>query len=106
MTSKVYVFDLDHTLCRTEKIDNKYWDYKNAKPIEERIEKVNMLYDQGNTIIIESARGFDKENDFYEISQFQLENWGLKYHKLRTATKFPADFYIDDKGINSEDYFG
>ena len=34
-----------------------------------------MLYDQGNTIIIESARGFDKENDFYEISQFQLENW-------------------------------
>ena len=30
---------------------------------------------------------------------------GLKFNSLRTGVKFGGDFFIDDKGINSEDFF-
>ena len=49
--SLVYCFDLDNTLCNTE--GNYYESY----PIQSRIDKVNKLYDEGNTIIIDTARG-------------------------------------------------
>ena len=35
----------------------------------------------------------------------QLTSWGLKFHELRAGVKFAADYYIDDKAINSEDFF-
>ena len=50
--SKIYVFDLDNTLCKTE--GSKYLE---SVPYSERIKKVNKLYDEGNTIIVETARG-------------------------------------------------
>ena len=35
----------------------------------------------------------------------QLEKWNLKYHKIRVGTKYPADIFIDDKGISDKDFF-
>ena len=32
-------------------------------------------------------------------------DFGLKFNELRAGVKFNADFFIDDKGINSEDFF-
>lgn len=49
---KIYCFDLDGTLCTNEK-----GKYKKVKPLKDRIEKVNKLYDEGNKIIILTARG-------------------------------------------------
>lgn len=102
-----YVFDIDGTICLTEESD-----YKNSKPLNERIGLVNKLYDEGNIIILCTARGmgrFDDDqamaiNKFYNLTKNQLESWGVKYHKLFLG-KPSGDIYIDDKGISDFDFF-
>jgi hypothetical protein len=102
---KTYVIDLDHTLCQTFKDSDGNWDYLNAVPISDRIEKVNDLWNSKNKIIIETARGCNSKRNWYEETYHQLVSWGLKFDILRTGVKFGADYYIDDKAINSEDFF-
>ena len=52
--NKTYCFDLDGTLCT-----NTEGDYDSAEPFPERIKKVNELYQEGNQILIFTARGSD-----------------------------------------------
>ncbi len=103
--NKVYVFDLDNTLCITKNNVDDKWDYVSSSPIRNRIDVVNKLYDEGNEIIIETARGSKSKKDWYEFTHNQLIEFGLKFHKLRSGVKFSADYFIDDKGINSDDFF-
>jgi hypothetical protein len=102
---KIYLFDLDNTLCMTEKKEDGNWDYLNSKPIQNRIDYVNDLFDNGHKIIIETARGSVSKKNWYEETHNQLINFGLKFHELRTGVKFNFDYSIDDKGYNSEDFF-
>lgn len=95
-----YCFDLDGTLC-----SNSYPDYSKARPIPERIELVNLLYEHGHHITIETARGSVTGADWQEVTERQLLEWGVKYHRLRVGIKMDADFYIDDKGINATEFF-
>jgi FMN phosphatase YigB (HAD superfamily) len=101
----IYVFDLDNTLCDTKKKEDGNWDYLNAEPFIDRIKIVNDLYEKNNRIIIETARGCVSKKNWYEQTYQQLINFGLKFHELRAGVKFNADFFIDDKGINSNDFF-
>tara|TARA_R100001509_G_scaffold50462_1_gene27689 strand:+ start:1999 stop:2325 length:327 start_codon:yes stop_codon:yes gene_type:complete len=102
-----YVFDIDGTLCT--KTDG---DYEMAMPIEHRIKKVNKLFSQGHTIVLLTARGMGRTGNsrkyatemFEELTKKQLKKWGVKYHELFLG-KPSGDFYIDDKGINDEDFF-
>jgi hypothetical protein len=102
---KIYVFDLDNTLCNTFKKENGDWDYMNAQPFPERILKVNSLYDDGNYIIIETSRGCASKKNWYRQTYNQLISFGLKFHELRTGWKPCADYYIDDKGISADEFF-
>ena len=43
-----------------------------------------------------TARGSTTQIDWTEVTQNQLQSWGLKYHKL-FISKPSADIYIDDK---------
>jgi len=95
-----YCFDLDGTLC-----DTLEGDYTNSKPLYKRIKMVNSIYEQGHSIIIETARGSVTGKDWFKLTKTQLEKWGIKYHELRTGTKKYADFYIDDKAINDNQFF-
>lgn len=95
-----YCFDLDGTLCT-----NAWPDYEKAQPFQDRIEKVNSLYDQGHEILVDTARGGTTGKDWREFTESQLKGWGLKYHVLRVGIKLAADIYIDDKGINEKDFF-
>lgn len=102
-----YVFDIDGTICTLSG-----GIYEEARPIKKRIEKVNELFDQGHTIILNTARGMGRtknnallaEKLFREITQQQLNDWGVKYHKLFLG-KPSGDIYIDDKGEKDEDFF-
>ena len=105
MSKLTYVVDLDHTLCDTVQGPDGRWKYFEATPIQSRIDVVNKLWEDGNTIIIETARGCGTKINHYEETFNQLRSWGLKFHTLRTGGKFGADVYIDDKAINSEDFF-
>jgi hypothetical protein len=98
--SKIYCFDLDNTICRTQGSD-----YKNSSPYKNRIEKINKLFDDNNTIIIDTARGSVTGIDWYEFTNEQLKKWGLKFNILRTGIKFNADFYIDDKSLSDKNFF-
>mgnify|MGYP003636356991 FL=1 len=96
----IYCFDLDGTLCSTP--DESY---KDAEPHMDRIYYVNSLFEKGHTIIIETARGTMTGIDWFCVTKNQLSEWGLKYTQLRTGIKFAADVYIDDKCVNSENFF-
>jgi hypothetical protein len=93
---KIYEVDLDGTLCT-----NTYGAYGDAKPLEENIIKVNSLYDAGNIININTGRGSTTGIDWYDITEMQLKEWGVKYHSLTVGKKPYYDFIIDDKAINS-----
>ena len=93
-----YCFDLDETLCRTSETD-----YFNSKPLVERVKTVNRLFAEGHTIIILTARGSLSGKDFSELTRDQLDSWGVSYHSLHFG-KPAADYYIDDKAVNSEEF--
>ena len=96
----VYCFDLDGTLCNTDGNN-----YKDSTPKKERIEIVNTLYDQGHTILIDTARGCVSGKNYFFFTMEQLKSWGVKFHTLRTGVKFGADIFIDDKGIQDQRFF-
>ncbi len=101
-----YCFDLDGTICNTpcnpDGHGQRYWD---STPIPLMVDNVNRLYDEGNRIIIMTARGRGSGKDWTELTKQSLEDWGVKYHELEPMFHKPtADIFIDDKGINVEDW--
>ena len=95
----VYV-DIDETICHTPE-DR---DYTKSIPIQERIEKINQLYNEGNTIVYWTARGTGSGKDWKKVTEEQFKKWGVKYHELKFK-KPNYDLFIDDKNINSNHFF-
>jgi CMP-N,N'-diacetyllegionaminic acid synthase len=95
----IYV-DVDETICLTPESR----DYSLSAPIKENIQKINELYDEGNTIIYWTARGTMTGIDWKEITESQFKRWGVKYHDLKFG-KPAYDLFIDDKNVNSETFF-
>ena len=96
---KTYCFDIDGTLCHTEGSN-----YKDSTAKLTRIALVNKLYDEGNRIILFTARGSTTGIDWHELTFSQVNSWGIKFHELKLG-KPSADIYIDDKGCNDCDFF-
>jgi len=95
-----YCFDLDGTLCT-----NTYGEYENATPFLDRITIVNKLYNEENKIIINTSRGFKTGLEWYDLTQKQLNDWGVKYHELYVGKKIDADIFVDDKSVSDIDFF-
>jgi len=95
----IYIVDIDNTICRT-----LWGDYPRATPYPERIEKINQLYRDGHTIIYWTARGAISNTDWTSLTHEQLNRWGCLYHEVRMG-KPAYDIWIDDKAINSLEYF-
>ena len=113
-----YCFDIDGTICTQSKRDYEHevaptnHPYDKAVPWKKSIEKINKLYDEGHYIMYFTARAMGRFNSdskkaieaFYDFTDEQLKSWGCKYHKLELG-KPHVDLFVDDKGINSEDFF-
>ena len=108
-----YCVDIDGTIC-TPTIGR---DYHKAEPWQDRIKVLNKLYDDGNHIIYFTARAMGRFSDqphtiaaqkakevLFELTENQLKDWGCKYNELIMG-KPHADLFIDDKGINCDDFF-
>ena len=103
---KIYCFDLDGVICKTNMSD-----YKKSKPIAEAIKKINSLYSEGHQIIIFTSRfmGRNRENVYlakkqgYSFTFRQLKKWKLKFHKLILG-KPSYDFIVDDRAINFKNW--
>lgn len=99
MSNKVYFIDIDDTICTLK----TPMDYSSAEPIHKAIEKINKLYKEGHQIVFWTARGTGSGIDWRNLTQTQLDSWGVSYHELRFGKPI-YDFFIDDKNINSIDW--
>ncbi len=105
-----YVVDIDDTICIPGPTEET--KYTGATPIPERISKINNLYIQGNRIIYYTARGMGKHknspklayDEYYDFTLKQLVSWGCMFNQLYLG-KPSGDYYIDDKGVNTNDFF-
>ena len=95
----IYI-DIDETICDSPL--NR--DYSQAVPMANRINKVNQLYDEGNTIVYWTARGSGSGIDWSEVTTNQLEQWGAKHHELKLG-KPVYDLFICDKAVESKIFF-
>lgn len=98
MKKKVIYVDIDETICTTSSSRN----YESAVPIIDNIEKINKLYDDGNTIVYWTARGSRKQINWYDLTYAQLNQWGAKFHELRVDKPY-YDLFIDDKTLRIEE---
>ena len=94
-----YCFDIDGTIC-----SNTNGNYDQAQPIYERIKVINKLYDEGNEIIFFTARGTTTKIDWKELTEKQLKDWNVKFHKLIFGKPY-SNIFIDDKGISDKLFF-
>ena len=97
----IYIIDIDETICHHK--DPKA-PYEEGEPIKERIEFFNKLYDEGHEIINWTARGAYTGLDHAELTERQLNEWGVKRTELR-MNKPKYDYWIDDKAFNVDSYF-
>ena len=98
----IYV-DIDETICYYSTEDKS--NYSLVLPFNERVTKINKLFDEGHIIIYWTARGtIHKHNNWFNITLNQLNNWNCKFHELRMG-KPVYDLFIDDKNINSDTFF-
>lgn len=103
MEKKILVYDLDETLCTKKRSDESYAD---VKPIKSMIDQLNKFYDEGHTIIIQTARNMVTQNNDVgkvlqnvgEVTLKWLRENGVKYHSIQFGKPY-ANYYIDDKSI-------
>ena len=84
--------DIDETICNTRR-DR---DYSKSTPIDEHIQKINKLYDEGHHIVYWTARGSGSGIDWKDLTEKQLSAWGVNHHELRMG-KPSYDLLICDK---------
>ena len=97
----IFYFDLDNVICKTEGSD-----YSTSTPYNDVIKKVNTLYNEGNDILIFTARFMGRNKEDIELAKKegfnftcqQLEKWGVRYTRLIFG-KPVYDIYIDDKNF-------
>lgn len=99
---KIFIFDLDNTICKTKKNF-----YSNSKPKKNIIKKINQIKKNGHTVKIFTSRYMGRNNEnsinvtkkFYGKTLKQLKSWGLQFDELLMG-KPSYDYFIDDKSYN------
>ena len=108
---KTYCVDIDGVIA-AKNSTCKNCKYESSIPIIDNIEKINQLFDEGHYIKYFTARGMGTYHDdanlatrrWLALTKMQLSIWGCKYHEIIMG-KPSADYYIDDKAVNSNDFF-
>tara|TARA_R110000824_G_scaffold303483_1_gene491210 strand:- start:266 stop:592 length:327 start_codon:yes stop_codon:yes gene_type:complete len=101
---KVIFVDIDETICfhDQENTGPGPRDYNDMSPNYENIKKINKLYDDGHEIVYWTARGCKSGIDWYDFTEKQLDEWGVKYHKLKCDKPF-YDLFVEDKSLRIEE---
>ena len=81
--------DIDSTICKTNETD-----YENAEPFSKRIEKINRLYDEGNTIVYWTARGTGSGLDWREVTEdFLLDSYDEMATRQYDLSKMKTSYW-------------
>lgn len=94
-----YMVDIDNTICY-----NKDSNYEQSQPDIERIAKLNKLFDEGHEIHYWTARGGNSGIDWTELTNKQLNDWGVKYTSINMK-KPVYDVWVDDRAVDIKDFF-
>ncbi len=94
LKNKKFVFDIDGVIA-TLTPEN---DYSSARPQKHVVDVINKLYDEGNKIILFTARGTETGIDWTETTKKQMADWGVSHHELKFG-KPSGDYYIDDRSV-------
>ena len=100
MKKKVIYIDIDETIC-TQTDSN----YEKAKPFKKAINKINELYNQGNTIVVYTSRFMGRTNNNYDKAYKLGYNFirykanAIDFGELKMG-KPQFDLLIDDKTYN------
>lgn len=104
-----FIIDIDGVICHAPNNPDGSYDYPNAHPVTSVIKRINQLYDDGNTIILLTARGYRTFNgDLEKIKEFHepifiewLKKHNVKHHKLIMGKPWgPNPIYVDDRGLS------
>ncbi|MDO5571746.1 MAG: hypothetical protein Q4F97_09840 [Bacteroidales bacterium] len=87
------IVDLDGTLCQ----EMRQFSRCLAKAKPEAVKTINALYDEGNTIIIYTARTWAE----YEMTIDWLKNNNVKYNQLFMGKPI-GDVWLDDRAMPVE----
>lgn len=109
---KIIAVDLDETLCTGSKPYSHLGieKYRYCRPLQDNIDRINKLHDEGHTIVIYTSRGMGTlggdlgliYNTLYEPTKQDLVRWGVKFDQLIFG-KIYFDVLIDDKVLNVSD---
>ena len=106
---KIIYVDIDGTISYNPELPDfgdRHADYEKAKPLTDRIEHINLLFDEGHEIHYWTARGVHSGTDFTDLTKQQFLDWGVKYHELHVNVGKPHfDMYICDKSYNAASFF-
>ncbi len=92
---KSFSIDIDGVIGVETKItDFSYDNLINNRVYSNTIEKINQLFDNGNTIILNTARPSKARENTIKW----LKKNNVKFHKL-VMDKPECDYYIDDRAI-------
>lgn len=94
----IFCFDIDNTICTT-----KEPNYAGAAPRQHMVDRINDYHRHGHRIIIFTARGSGTGIDWRQLTENQLESWGVEYDELLFG-KPAADVYVDDKAVNAAEF--
>lgn len=86
--------DIDGVLATTVPADR----YHEAEPLHGAIASVNELFDAGHEIVLFTARGSATGADWRDLTERQMREWGVRYHRLMFG-KPAADYYVDDRAL-------
>jgi hypothetical protein len=82
----IYIVDVDGIICDSDPLD-----YKFAFPHFEKIEEINELYQDGNTIIYWCVR--DKKQ-WKDVTHSQLAAWGCKFDVVIFGQHLPNSVFV------------
>lgn len=102
------VIDLDGTICPIKELGQSYAD---LLPLPEAVEKITKLKEEGNYIIIQTARNMATQQsnlgkvikNVGKITLDWLEKYNIEYDEIYFG-KPNADIYIDDRAFRFDSW--
>lgn len=107
MPKKIFVVDIDGTVCEDIKNEEGCSRMANAKPFSDAINQINQWYDDGHFICFFTAR----TNDHKTVTESWLKQKGVKYHQIiyckpRRIGDYAEYHFIDNAKIRATTYTG
>lgn len=93
LNNKTLMVDIDNTITRGKGYE------EDCNPRNDIIEILNNYYEKKYNIIYWTSRGVISDNDWYNHTKKQLNEWNAKYSLLIVKKPY-FDVFVEDKSIN------